>query len=82
MDSAYFSAFAALAGSIIGGLTSLSTTWLTQHSQLDAQRSARNLERRETLYRDFIDEAARLYVDAFEHDKTQLSNSFSTVLNR
>jgi hypothetical protein len=74
MDAAYFSAFAALAGSVIGGLTSLGTSWLTQHSQLGAQRSARNLERRETLYRDFVDEAARLYVDAFEHDTTQLSN--------
>lgn len=74
MDAAYFSAFAALAGSIIGGLTSLGTSWLTQHSQLGAQRSARNLDRRETLYRDFVDEAARLYADAFEHDTTQLSN--------
>jgi len=74
MDAAYFSAFAALAGSVIGGLTSLGTSWLTQHSQLGAQRFARNLERRETLYRDFIDEASRLYVDAFEHEQTELSN--------
>jgi hypothetical protein len=74
MDSAYFSAFAALAGSVIGGLTSLGTTWLAQHSQLGAQRAARNLERRETLYKDFVEEASRLYADAFEHDKTELSN--------
>jgi hypothetical protein len=74
MDAAYFSAFAALAGSVIGGLTSLGTSWLTQHSQLGAQRFARNLERRETLYRDFINEASRLYADAFEHDQTELSN--------
>ena len=74
MDAAYFSAFAALAGSVIGGLTSLGTSWLTQHSQLGAQRSARNLERRETLYKDFINEASRLYVDAFEHEQTELSN--------
>src|SRR5262245_45350960 len=74
MDSAYFSAFAALAGSVIGGLTSLGTSWLTQHSQLGEQRSVRNLERRETLYKDFISEASRLYVDAFEHEQTDLSN--------
>ena len=74
MDPAYFSAFAALAGSVIGGLTSLGTSWLTQHSQLGAQRFARNLERRETLYKDFIDEASRLYVDAFEHEQTDISN--------
>ncbi len=29
MDPAYFSAFAALAGSAIGGLTSLASSWLT-----------------------------------------------------
>ena len=74
MDAAYFSAFAALAGSVIGGLTSLGTSWLTQRSQLGAQRFSRNLERRETLYRDFINEASRLYTDAFEHDQTELSN--------
>jgi len=74
MDAAYFSGLAALAGSVIGGLTSLGASWLTQHSQLGAQRSARNLERRETLYKDFINEASRLYADAFEHDQTELAN--------
>src|SRR5262249_57066004 len=65
---------AALAGSVIGGMTSLGTSWLTQHSQLGAQRFARNLERRETLYKNFIDEASRLYIDAFEHEQTDISN--------
>jgi len=74
MDAAYFSGLAALAGSVIGGLTSLGATWMTQHSQLGAQRFARNVERRETLYKDFINEASRLYVDAFEHDRTELAN--------
>ena len=74
MDAAYFSAFAALAGSVIGGLTSLGTSWLTQRAQLGAQRFALNMERRETLYKDFISEASRLYVDAFEHEQTDLSN--------
>ncbi len=50
MDSAYFSAFAALGGSVIGGLTSLATSWLIQHTQLRAQRYAQNIGRRETLY--------------------------------
>jgi len=74
MDAAYFSGLAALAGSVIGGLTSLGATWLTQHSQLGAQRFARTLERRETLYKDFIDEASRLYVDAFGHEQTDVAN--------
>src|SRR5215468_6310594 len=36
MDPAYLSAFAALAGSTIGGLTSLTASWLTQHVQFRA----------------------------------------------
>ena len=30
MDPAYFSAFAALAGSFIGGMTSVAATWMSQ----------------------------------------------------
>ncbi len=74
MDSVYFSAFAALGGSVIGGLTSLATSWLIQHTQLRAQQYAQNVGRRETLYEDFVAEASRLYLDAFEHDKTELSS--------
>jgi len=73
MDQAYFSALAALAGSAIGGMTSLATSWLTQHAQLRAQQLGHDLGRREDLYRDFIEEASRLYTDAFEHDKADTS---------
>lgn len=72
MDSAYFSAFAALAGSVIGGLTSLATSWLGQHTQLRAQQSAQDIERKQALYKDFIEESTRLYADAFEHDQAEL----------
>jgi len=68
MDPVYFSAFAALAGSAIGGLTSLAASWLTQREQFSAQRFAHDIDRREDLYKDFIDEASRSYADAFEHD--------------
>ncbi len=74
MDAAYVSALAALAGSIIGGLTSLTASWLTQHVQVRAQRVAQDLTRREALYKDFIDEASRLYADAYEHDRAEVSN--------
>jgi hypothetical protein len=73
MDSAYFSTIAALAGSMIGGLTSLATSWLTQHAQFRAQERGHDLSRREDLYRDFIEEASRLYADAYEHDKADTS---------
>ena len=67
MDNAYMSAIAALAGSAIGGLASFATTWLTQHSQERAQRFAQAMTRREHLYREFIEEASKLFTDALTH---------------
>jgi hypothetical protein len=74
MDSSYFSTFAALAGSTIGGLTSLTASWLTQHVQFRAQRRASELSKREELYKDFIGEASRWFADALVHDKAEVSN--------
>lgn len=67
MDAAYISAVAALAGSAIGALASLATTWLTQHAQARATRFAQEMDRRERLYGEFIDEASRLLADALTH---------------
>jgi hypothetical protein len=74
MDPAYLSAAAALAGSLIGGLTSLVASWLTQHVQFSAQQRASDLSKREELYKSFIEEASKWYADAFEHDKAEVSN--------
>jgi len=73
MDTLYFSAFAALAGSAIGGLTSLAASWVTQRAQFRAQRLAHDIDRREDLYKDFIEEASKSYTDAFEHDMADAS---------
>lgn len=64
MDTAYVSALAALAGSTIGGFTSLAASWLTQHTQATAQRLAHELNRREELYENFMDEASTAFADA------------------
>src|SRR5215510_2629198 len=82
MDTAYVSAFAALAGSTIGGLTSLTASWLTQHLQFRVQQRAHDVSRREQLYEHFIDEAARLYTEAYEHeeaDTAKLVNLYALV---
>ncbi|HUL06353.1 MAG TPA: hypothetical protein VLV76_08475 [Candidatus Acidoferrum sp.] len=68
MEAAYVSAFAALAGSAIGALASVSTTWLTQHTQERATRLAQEMGRRERLYGEFIDQASRLLADALTHN--------------
>ena len=53
MNAAYISALAALAGSIIGGLTSLVTTWVSQRAQNKAREVARDKRLREELYARF-----------------------------
>jgi hypothetical protein len=73
MDAAYVPALAALAGSAVGGLTSFATSWLNQHKQTQARQISRDRRRRQTLYREFVEEASRLYADALEREDPQLS---------
>jgi hypothetical protein len=74
MDPAYVSALAALAGSAIGGFTSLAASWLTHHVQFSAQERTASRARREELYKDFIEEASRRYADAYVHETSDVSN--------
>src|SRR5215469_14369329 len=67
MDAAYISAFAALAGTAIGGLTSFATSWTTQQAQVRAQRRAAERDARAALFGRFLDEAAKLYSDALQN---------------
>jgi hypothetical protein len=73
MDSAYLSATAALAGSAIGGLTSLAASWLTQRVQVSAQQRAHEVSRREDLYNEFTDEASNAYADAFQRTEVDVT---------
>ena len=73
MDSASISAFAALGGALIGGLTSFATSWLTQQTQARAQQLEHKLTRQEDLYKEFIEEASRLYADSLVHDTPDVS---------
>src|SRR5580692_419421 len=73
MNAAYLPALAALAGSAIGGLTSFASAWLTQHRQDRARRVSQDKARRQKLYKQFIDEASKLYADALVHDGSEVS---------
>jgi hypothetical protein len=64
MDVAYISTISALAGSVIGGLTSGITAWLNQRSVARAGHLAQEISRRQDLYRDFIIAASKAYAEA------------------
>jgi hypothetical protein len=63
MNPGTISAISALAGSGIGALASVATTWLTQHFQGQAQRLKQEAERRERLFGAFVDQASETYAD-------------------
>ncbi len=69
MDSAYVTAFALLAGSAIGGVTSLIASWVAQRVHANAQQRAHDISIREDLYKEFIEEASTSYADAIERSE-------------
>jgi hypothetical protein len=73
MDAAYVSAFAALGGTLIGGMTSFAASWLTQQTQVKAQQVGHKLARREELYKDFVEEASKLFADSLLHETPDVS---------
>ena len=72
MNASIITALAALAGSAIGGLTSVLASWLTQHAQARAQWIAQDKLRRQELYKEFIEAASKCHVDALQHDKADI----------
>jgi hypothetical protein len=54
-------ALAALAGTTIGGLTTLAVAWMVQRTQLRASVAAGDRTIRQMLYKQFIEEASKLY---------------------
>src|SRR6266850_908651 len=73
MNPALLPALAALAGSATGGLTSFASTWLTLRRQGHTTRLSQDKARRQKLYKQFIDEASKLYADALVHDEAEVS---------
>ena len=73
MEAAYISALAALAGTAIGGLTSFATSWTTQQAQARTQRLAAERDARAALFGRFLDEAAKLYSDALQNRRDDIT---------
>ena len=72
MDVAFVSALSALAGSVVGGLTSGITTWLSQRGQARAAQLAHDQSYREDLFKDFIVAASKAYGEAVVSNEPQI----------
>ena len=68
MNSSIISALAALIGASIGGLSTVIASWLLQQRQARIQWVAQEANRRRELYKEFIEDASKCYVDALQHD--------------
>ena len=73
MNPSLISAFSALGGAVVGGLMSLLASWLASQQQVRSQWLAHDRSRREELYKEFIEEAAKCYVDALLHEKPDIA---------
>ena len=71
MDAAYLTGLAIFAASVVGGLTSLTSAWLTKNHETRARRASENSVGRQKLYAQFMNEASKLYVDALVRDQAE-----------
>jgi len=73
MNPATLSALAALSGSAVGGLTSFLSSWIGQSAQLRSQVFLNDKSRRQELYREFVDEASKSYIDSITTNTPDLT---------
>jgi hypothetical protein len=71
-DGSIVTALAALVGTAEGGFTNVIAGLLSHRLQVRAQWFARENNRRQTLYREFIEEASKCYIDALQHDNAEI----------
>jgi hypothetical protein len=74
MDPAYVSAMAALSGSVVGGVTSLAASWLSQSAQVRANQLVQDKSRRQDLYKAFIEEASRIFAHALANNAAEIAS--------
>ena len=67
MDSAMISGLSATMGALVGGLASLTSTWIGERSRRRRDLLQQETAKRETAYSDFIERASQLYVASATH---------------
>ena len=65
MDMTWVSALSGVLGSLVGGSVTFATTWITQRTVSRRELLRDEINKRETLYNEFIGACAKRLVDAF-----------------
>src|ERR1700761_963052 len=73
MDASIISALAALSGTAAGSLISLFANRSNQKYQLRVQWGHHEQNHRQVLYREFIEDASKCYIDALQHGQADVS---------
>ena len=71
MEAALITATAAGLGSMVGAAASITTTWITQRTQVMRSMAEWRQRERETLFKEFINEASCLAIHAVTHSMQQ-----------
>ena len=84
MDSTIITAMAAVLGSLVGGSTTVATTWVTQRTLSKRELLRADIRKRETLYGEFISECSARVIDSFERtlEKPETLLHAYALLNR
>ena len=72
MDASLISALAALTGAAAGGTASFLASWVSKQHDVRVQWLTQDKLRRQSLYREFIEEASKCYMDAIQHHKPDI----------
>lgn len=84
VDATLVTALSGVLGSLVGGSTTVATSWITQTTLHRRELLRDQTQKREALYGEFIDECAKLLMDAFVHtlDQPEMMMHAYALVNR
>ena len=68
MDGGLANGVAAVAGALVGGLASLTSSWVGERTRQKRDMLQREINKRESTYSEFIEHASKLYVTSATHN--------------
>jgi len=71
MNTIYIPALAGFGGSAFGAISTIITNWAARRRKDRTRHHSRSTSKREHLYKNFIEEASRLYADALVNERAE-----------